>query len=201
MLTMRASNLAGAVNKSLFYLGHYMTINDMALVAGVSQETVRAKGKEMYPDKFVNGRKTVFNQTEAVTIMAELRKKGFVKPTENLELPTENLEVARQNVADDRLDRLEGMVEKLCLAVATIPQTIAAIQSQKQIEFVQDYYSIKGYASKIGLKLAFSDAIALGRSAGKLSREQEKEIRKVDDESYGTVNSYHVSILQEVFAI
>jgi len=63
-----------------------MTINDMALVAGVSSETVRAKGKEMFPDKFMKGKKTVFTQEEAIPIMAELRKKGFVQPTENLEV-------------------------------------------------------------------------------------------------------------------
>lgn len=65
-----------------------MTVNDMAIVAGVSTETVRAKGKEMYPDRFINGKKTVFNQNEAITIMSELRKKGFVQPTENLEVIT-----------------------------------------------------------------------------------------------------------------
>jgi hypothetical protein len=60
----------------------------MAEVAGVSPETVRAKAKEMYPDKFMKGKKTVFNQQEAIPIMAELRKRGFVQPTENLEVVT-----------------------------------------------------------------------------------------------------------------
>jgi len=81
-------------------------------------------------------------------------------------------------------------------------QFLPMIQNQpKQIEFVQDYYSIKGYASKLGQQIAFSDALALGRLAGKLSREQGKEIRKVDDEAFGRVNSYHVDILKEVFQI
>lgn len=41
-----------------------MTIREMAEVAGVSPETVRAKAKEMYPDKFMKGKKTVFNQLD-----------------------------------------------------------------------------------------------------------------------------------------
>jgi hypothetical protein len=65
-----------------------MTLREMAEVAGVTVETVRVKAKEMYPDKFINGKKTVFNQQEAIPIMAELRKKGFIQPTENLEVIT-----------------------------------------------------------------------------------------------------------------
>jgi len=70
-----------------------MTTKEIAEAAGVTPETVRVKGKELFPERFVNGRKTEFNQKEAVSIMSELRKKGFIQPTENLEVPTENLEV------------------------------------------------------------------------------------------------------------
>ena len=105
--------------------------------------------------------------------------------------------------SDARIDRLESMVEKLCIAVATIPQTINAIAGNqaKQIEFVQDYYSIKGYASKLGHQIAFSEALNIGRAAGKISRDRGIEIRKVDDEAFGQVNSYHVDVLREVFQI
>jgi hypothetical protein len=75
-----------------------MTVRQMAEVSGLSTETVRAKAKEMYPDKFINGKKTVFSQQEAIPIMSELRKKGFIQPTEYLEVPTENLEVKSLNV-------------------------------------------------------------------------------------------------------
>jgi hypothetical protein len=61
-----------------------MTIKDIAEIAQVSSETVRAKGKELYPTRFENGRKTVFTKAEAMNIMSELRKKGFIQPTENL---------------------------------------------------------------------------------------------------------------------
>ena len=66
---------------------------EIAEAAGVTSETVRVKGKELFPERFVNGRKTEFNQKEAISIMSELRKKGFIQPTENLEVPTGNLEV------------------------------------------------------------------------------------------------------------
>lgn len=71
----------------------------------------------------------------------------------------------------------------------------------KQIGFIQDYFSIKGYASKLGQQIAFSEALTLGRLAGKISREKGIEIRKVDDEQYGEVNSYSIEVLKEVFQI
>lgn len=46
--------------------------------------------------------------------MADLRKKGFIQPTESLQVPTENLEV------NSRLDRLESLAEKLLLAVGNL---------------------------------------------------------------------------------
>lgn len=171
-----------------------MTTRQIAEAAGVSIQTVRRAAEQVLGHVFESGKKSEFNEKESITIMVELRKKGFIQPVQNGQVPVQNGQV-------DRIDRLESMVEKLCLAVATIPQTIAAMQTPKQIEFVQDYYSIKGYASKLGVKITFSGALALGKSAGILSREKNIEIRKVDDESYGFVNSYHVSILEEVFSM
>ena len=110
---------------------------------------------------------------------------------------------ARQPSQDSRIDRLEAMVEKLCLAVAEIPQTVRALAQNnvEQIEFKQDYYSIKGYASKLGQQIAFSEAVSFGKEASRLSKEKCFEIRKVEDERFGFVNSYHVEILDEVFSL
>jgi len=93
-----------------------MTLREMAEVAGVSPETVRAKAKELYPDKFMKGKKTFFNQQEAIPIMAELRKKGFVQPTENLEVIT----------------RTDLMTMVAPIVAETIKQLIPLIQSVSQ---------------------------------------------------------------------
>ena len=170
-----------------------MTTKEIAEIAGVSAETVRAKTREIFPEKIKNGKRTVFLQKEAVTIMAELRKKGFVQATENLEVPTENFEVVTRS---DLAAFGASIVSEI------MKQFLPILQNQpKQIDFVQDYYSIKGYASKLGQQILFSEALNLGRLAGKLSREKGLEIRKVDDEQYGQVNSYSVKVLEEVFQI
>ena len=96
--------------KAFFYLGETMTIKQIAEIAQLTPETARAKGKELYPERFVNGKKTVFTQAQSIKIMEELRKKGFVQPTENLEVPTENLEVAFKMMAS-AFDRLAKITE------------------------------------------------------------------------------------------
>ena len=173
-----------------------MTTKEIMDVSGLSKDTVIRKAKELYPCKFEHGKKTVFTQKEAVSIMAELRKKGFVELSQNKTEVSQNAEVAR-------IDRLESMVENLVKAMTAIPAQIIQIANNqpKQIEFIQDYYTIKGYASKNKMQLVFSEALKLGRECGKLSRDRGIEIRKAADEQFGQVNSYHIDILQEVFSL
>jgi len=105
--------------------------------------------------------------------------------------------------SEARIDRLESMVEKLVMAVTQIPAQMAQMQGNApQLEYKQDYYTIKGYANKIGMtSLAFSDAMKLGKEAASISRADGYDIRKADDERFGVVNSYHVDVLDQVFQL
>jgi len=173
-----------------------MTIKEMAEIAGVSAETIRAKGKELYPDRIINGIKTVFTREQAVKIMAEIRVKGAMIPTENL---SQNLQVHRQDA--DVVTKADMAAFGASIVQEMMKQFLPLIQNRQPTMIEQDYYSINGYANKIGQRIAFSDALSIGRMAGKLSREEGVEIRKVDDERYGHVNSYHIDILKEVFTV
>ena len=63
-----------------------------------------------------------------------------------------------------------------------------------------DYYSISGYASLKGYKhLDIRKANLIGRLAAKLSKEYGVDVGKVKDERYGSVNIYHIDILNEAF--
>lgn len=169
-----------------------MTLREMAEVAGVSVETVRSKGKEMYPDKFIKGKKTSFNQQESITVMSELRKRGFVQPTENMDVHTENRDVVtRADLATFGASIVSEMMK----------QFLPLIQTRQPLMIEQDYFSVNGYANKMGHKLGFSEALIIGKSAGRLSREKGYDIRKVDDERWGQVNSYHIEVLKEVFTV
>lgn len=63
----------------------------------------------------------------------------------------------------------------------------------------ENYFTVAGYASLRGLNIDINKANMLGRKASKLSKEYGYDVAKVKDSRYGTVNSYHVDILKEVF--
>lgn len=169
-----------------------MTTREIAETAGVSIDTVSRKIKEMYPDRISHGKTTRLIQAEAITVMTELRKKNFVELPQNAGVVPQNADVVtRSDLAEFGAAIVSEMMK----------QFLPLIQNRQPLMIEQDYFSINGYANKIGQRIAFSDALAIGRMAGKLSREKGTEIRKVDDERYGTVNSYHVDILKEVFTV
>ena len=61
------------------------------------------------------------------------------------------------------------------------------------------FYTVAGYASLRGMSIDTKKAAMLGRKAAKLSREYDMDIGKAHSSIHGTVNTYHVDILCEVF--
>ena len=173
-----------------------MTIKEISELTGLSYGTIRKKIKDLYPNIIKNGKKTYLKKEETINVVAELRKKGFIQPTENLEVAPKNSEVAPKNSEVDRLDRLESLVEKL---IEIIPKMIN--NNVKQIEIRQDYYSILGYCRMKNIELSFSDAIHYGKEATRISKEKNIDIRKISDERFGFVNSYSVNVLEKVFEL
>lgn len=62
-----------------------------------------------------------------------------------------------------------------------------------------DYDTIIGFCNKLNIKLQTNEAPMRGAQASQASRKHGKDIIKIPDDRYGTVNSYHVSILEEIF--
>ena len=62
-----------------------------------------------------------------------------------------------------------------------------------------EYYTVAGYASLRGISLDTKRANLLGRKAAKVSREHGVDIGKAHSAIHGTVNTYHVDVLCEVF--
>ena len=170
-----------------------MTTKEIAEAAGVSVDTVQRSARALYPEKFKQGKKAYFVKAESIEIMKGLRKKNFVALPKDAEVLPQSADV---------VTRADLAVFGAAIVSEMMKQLLPLIQNPvKQIEFIQDYFSIKGYASKLGQQVAFSEALTLGRLAGKISREKGIEIRKVDDEHYGEVNSYNIEVLKEVFQI
>lgn len=61
-----------------------------------------------------------------------------------------------------------------------------------------DYYTISGFAAVRKQKVDTTKANLLGRKASALSKQYDYPIGKVPDAKYGSVNSYHVDILNMI---
>ena len=62
-----------------------------------------------------------------------------------------------------------------------------------------DYFSVRGFANLHGIAMPRVPAVVFGKQAAQASRAAGVEIGSVHDEGFGKVNTYHVSILREVF--
>lgn len=63
-----------------------------------------------------------------------------------------------------------------------------------------DYYTIAGYANLKGIRLDVTRANMLGHKAAQMSHEFDYDIGRTPDARFGTVNTYHIDILETVFA-
>lgn len=97
-----------------------------------------------------------------------------------------NKMVEQEQAAKEQEQRLE-----------TVENRVNMIEA-KAITSPVDYYTIAGFASIRKQKIDISQASFLGRRAAKLSRDYGYDIGKVSDPRYGTVNTYHVDILNKV---
>ena len=103
--------------------------------------------------------------------------------------PLSQLEVLAQTVLalveiDKRQSALEGEVKLLAAKIEKSPT---------------DYFTVAGFASLRGIRLDVSEANKLGRKASKASATFDYPIGKAHSEIFGTVNTYHIDILGEVF--
>ena len=64
-----------------------------------------------------------------------------------------------------------------------------------------EYYTIKAYGSMHGVHVNNTNAVMLGREASRISRLRNIDIHKAHDEKWGEINSYHISVLKEVFTV
>lgn len=68
-----------------------MTTKEVANILGVSVETVRANGKELFPDLFVNGKTTYLNEVQCTAIKMKIEKHHNLQSTLEV-MPKTNLE-------------------------------------------------------------------------------------------------------------
>lgn len=113
----------------------------------------------------------------------------FHEMQEKLQNPLSELEIlvkSAQRLLDQEreLKALEGRIERIEAKSVTVPN---------------DYFTVAGFAAIRKRRIDVSKANIIGRKASNLSRQLGYDIGKVSDPRYGSVNTYHVDILNEVF--
>ena len=113
----------------------------------------------------------------------------------------------------DRMTALETkpmsameMVIASAQAVLALEQKQAALETkvamiESKVQAQQEFFTIIGYANTLNPKMKLDTAIAsvLGRRASSLSRARDIMIGKTSDPRFGEVQTYHESVLQDVF--
>jgi phage anti-repressor protein len=97
-----------------------------------------------------------------------------------------------------RQDALEQEQARQATELARLQENVAVIEARTQPE--NKHFTVLGYSNLIGRPVDARTAANLGRKCAALSREKGLVIGDVRDPRFGTVHSYHESILQEVLA-
>lgn len=90
------------------------------------------------------------------------------------------------------LDRVEQQQKVLAQRIDAIEDRVATQDTM--------FYTVLGYSKRIGAFVDNVRASVLGRKATQLSKAREYPMGEASDPRYGKVHTYHVDILQEVFA-
>lgn len=176
-----------------------MTIKEIVEITGLSKQTILNKVKEKFPTKIIHGKTTRLNQDESISIVNELR----VEVSKNLTVESKNLTVENNKTENNYVTKQDLIDFGASIVQEMFKQVLPLMQNNfKHLEIKQDYYSILGYMNFMNIDEArFSEMICYGKEASKISRELNKEIRKIPDERFGHVNSYHVDVLKKVFEV
>jgi len=194
---------------SLFlFLGENMTVKEIAQAVNKTERTVQNWVKKTSEQcSSVNERCSLaspskpadFDLNETITII----ETGLGKNAAALFAQSAKTEssIVKQNNQNEVLMQFMSNMQKQQNEFMTAVLKALNNNQSRQLEYKQDYYSIIGYANNIKLPIAFSEAIKLGKEAANISRENNIEIRKIPDERFGYVNSYHIEVLKKVFEL
>ena len=111
--------------------------------------------------------------------------KEFVKPL----TPAEQL-LAQAKLMVDMENRLN-----------TIEKNTARLENNLRRTITNEYFTVIGYANFRGINANTYNSSVIGRKASKICKDCGLAIGKVIDSKYGTINTYPLDVLDEIFAL
>jgi hypothetical protein len=181
-----------------------ITVKEFSQNLKVSEELIKTKIREVYPNLMKNGKTTFLTKEQAVKIKTELEKTSSILTYTNLaqvNIQGENLIKLSDSVKDLTLEEQIQLSFKLQQSVLENLGSLLKLSEEKrntlEIELGrnQDYYSVKRVSMLNGKK----DKDYNWRLLKNLSRGKGIEINKEFDSNYGNVNSYHIDVWKEIY--
>lgn len=193
-----------------------MTIKQIAEICQVDERTVRNwAGKAAEKSSAITEKSSVSTSTHpaSFTLPETLAIIRAGNRSTLADLLQENAAKAEpQSTALVARDLIKEMIPAMTAAIATAITT-AMSRTTSPTNYRQstlalpaaspngEYYTIKGYGSMRGIHVNKTNAMILGREATRISRQKNIDVHKVPCEEWGVVNSYHISVLKEVFTV
>jgi hypothetical protein len=178
-----------------------MSISGVAESLNVTTQTVRNIVRKRWPGLMMNGKRTLLDEEQVSVIRAELANHHNLKSTFEVRNARTNLEI-KNSIAGIVSSILSPILQQQNEFNQRLINEIKEIKNQpKQIEFTQDYFSILAYCKVKGVQIAFSQAVRYGKEAARMTNIRGLDVRKIPDERFGTVGSYPVEVLNEIFEL
>ena len=83
----------------------------------------------------------------------------------------------------------------------TIEKNTARLENNLRRTITSDYFTVIGYANFRGINANTYNSSVIGRKASKICKDCGLAIGKVIDSKYGTINTYPLDVLDEIFAL
>lgn len=166
-----------------------MTVSELAEVAGVSTKTVRRAIKTIGYD-IKNGVTARFEHDQCIRIVgaiSSVQRRGHLSKAPRTPVQPE--------IGKHFTDVLQVMnkLADACLAMA------AEVKASRHVIAApeQEYATVAGYCRRNGIPTDRETAQRYGKIATALSGEMGYPIRKIADERWGEVNTYHIAVLAQ----
>jgi hypothetical protein len=178
-----------------------MTVKEVAMFLNVNPRTVRNQIQISFPGLMDKGRTTYLNEEQVTQIRQGLSNHHNLESTFHVRQARTNLEI-KNSIENIVASILTPILQQQNDFNQKLINEVKAIRNQpKQIEFTQDYFSILAYCNVKGVQIAFSQAVRYGKEAARMTNARGLEVRKIPDERFGTVGSYPVEVLNEIFEL
>lgn len=83
----------------------------------------------------------------------------------------------------------------------TLEKNNARLENNLRRTITSDYFTVIGYANFRGINANTYNSSVIGRKASKICKDCGLAIGKVIDSKYGTINTYPLDVLDEIFAL